>query len=314
MCKVRYFICPMSKNIVDGVIEMNSPLIGLLPSRRQVEFNGGYVNNWTTEEFVNYIKNKSNIVVERDHAGIGQGDENEYDSYKIDSMFMDIIHIDPWKKYPFFEDGLLETIKNINYISNINPKVKFEIGTEEAIRKFNFKEIVELIQELKMELNSTQFKNIQYICIQSGVGLDLINGKNTGTFNLERLRLMVEICRKFKKQSKEHNGDYLSKEEIQIRFDNGLDALNIGPEIAQIETETYLKYMDETQIDEFYQTCLNSKKWVKWVNGDFDITNKEKIIMVCGHYNFNKLPNINIDNELVKETIKNKLTNLISYI
>ena len=81
-------------------------------------------------------------------------------------MFMDIIHIDPWKKYPFFEDGLLETIKNINYISNINPKVKFEIGTEEAIRKFNFKEIVELIQELKMELNSTQFKNIQYICIQ----------------------------------------------------------------------------------------------------------------------------------------------------
>jgi hypothetical protein len=304
----------MSKNIVDSVIEMNSPLIGLLPSRRQVEFNGGYVNNWTTEEFVNYIKNKSNIVVERDHAGIGQGDENEYDSYKIDSMFMDIIHIDPWKKYPLFEDGLLETIKNINYISNINPKVKFEIGTEEAIRKFNFKEILELIQELKMELNPTQFENIQYICIQSGVGLDLINRKNTGTFNLERLRLMVEICRKFKKQSKEHNGDYLSKEDIQIRFDNGLDSLNIGPEIAQIETETYLRHMNETQIDEFYQTCLNSKKWVKWVNGDFDTTNKEKIIMVCGHYNFNNLPNINIDNELVKETIKNKLRNLISYI
>jgi hypothetical protein len=314
MCKVRYFICPMSKNIVDSVIEMNSPLIGLLPSRRQVEFNGGYVNNWTTEEFVNYIKNKSNIVVERDHAGIGQGDENEYDSYKIDSMFMDIIHIDPWKKYSFFEDGLLETIKNINYISNINPKVKFEIGTEESIRKFNFKEIVELIQELKMELNLNQFENIQYICIQSGVGLDLINRKNTGTFNLETLRLMIEICRKFKKQSKEHNGDYLSKEDIQIRFDNGLDALNIGPEIAQIETEVYLKHMNEIQINEFYQTCLDSKKWVKWVNDNFDVTDKEKLIMVCGHYNFNNLPNIKIDNEMVKETIKNKLTNLISYV
>jgi hypothetical protein len=304
----------MSKNIVDSVIEMNSPLIGLLPSRRQVEFNGGYVNNWTTEEFVNYIKNKSNIVVERDHAGIGQGDENEYDSYKIDSMFMDIIHIDPWKKYSFFEDGLLETIKNINYISNINPKVKFEIGTEESIRKFNFKEIVELIQELKMELNLNQFENIQYICIQSGVGLDLINRKNTGTFNLETLRLMIEICRKFKKQSKEHNGDYLSKEDIQIRFDNGLDALNIGPEIAQIETEVYLKHMNEIQINEFYQTCLDSKKWVKWVNDNFDVTDKEKLIMVCGHYNFNNLPNIKIDNEMVKETIKNKLTNLISYV
>jgi hypothetical protein len=304
----------MSKNIVDSVIEMNSPLIGLLPSRRQIEFNGGYVNSWTTEEFVNYIKNKSNIVIERDHAGIGQGNENEYDSYKIDSMFMDIIHIDPWKKYSFFEDGISETIKNINYISNINPKVKFEIGTEEAIRKFNFKEIVELIQELKMELNSSQFENIQYVCIQSGVGLDLINRKNTGIFDLERLRLMVEICKKFKKQSKEHNGDYLSKEDIQIRFDNGLDALNIGPEIAQMETETYLKHMNEIQVDEFYQVCLNSKKWVKWINDDFDVTDKEKLIMVCGHYNFNNLPNIDIDDKMVKEIIKNKLTNLISYI
>jgi hypothetical protein len=227
---------------------------------------------------------------------------------------MDIIHIDPWKKYSFFEDGISETIKNINYISNINPKVKFEIGTEEAIRKFNFKEIVELIQELKMELNSSQFENIQYVCIQSGVGLDLINRKNTGIFDLERLRLMVEICKKFKKQSKEHNGDYLSKEDIQIRFDNGLDALNIGPEIAQMETETYLKHMNEIQVDEFYQVCLNSKKWVKWINDDFDVTDKEKLIMVCGHYNFNNLPNIDIDDKMVKEIIKNKLTNLISYI
>lgn len=314
MCRVRYFICPMSKNIVDSVIEMNSPLLGLLPTRRQVEFNGGYVNNWTTETFVNYVKTKSNIIVERDHAGIGQGDENEYKSYTADSVFMDIIHIDPWKKYLFFEDGLKETIKNINHISTINPKVKFEIGTEEAIRKFELKELVELIQELKIELTPIQFKNIQYVCIQSGVGLDLINRRNTGTFNLEKLRLMIEVCKKFKKQSKEHNGDYLSKDDIQVRFDNGLDALNIGPEIAQIETETYLQYMNEIQLNEFYETCLNSKKWVKWVGNDFDINDKEKLIMVCGHYNFNNLPNINIDNETVKERIKNKLTNLISYI
>lgn len=72
--------------------------------------------------------------------------------------------------------------------------------------------------------------------------------------------------------------------------------------------------MDEHQVDEFYKICLNSKKWVKWVDDDFDITNKEKLIMICGHYNFNNLPNVNVDNEMVKETIKNKLKNLISYI
>ena len=124
---------------------------------------------------------------------------------------------------------------------------------------------------------------------------------------------MVEVCKKFGKKSKEHNGDYLTKDDIQIRFDNGLDTLNIGPEIVQIETETYLENMSQSQIDEFYQICLESEKWKKWVNNDFNITNKEKLIMVCGHYNFDKLPIMNVQEE-VKEKIKNKLIELISYV
>jgi hypothetical protein len=311
----------MSKNIVDGVIEMNSPLFGLLPSLRQIDFNGGYVNNWTTETFYNYVKEKSNILIERDHSGIGQGFNNEYDSLEEDSKYMDIVHVDPWKKYGFFEDGFKESLDNINFLSNLNPKIKFEIGTEEAIRKFELKELVELLSELKIELKPSQFENIEYVCIQSGVGLDLINRKNTGSFNLEKLRLMLEVCKKFKKKSKEHNGDYLSKEDIQIRFDNGLNSLNIGPEIAQIETETYLNLMTESEIEEFYQICLNSKKWKKWVNDDFDVNDRRKMIMVCGHYNFNNLNKnlMNLSafediNDLVKENIKNKLKELLSYV
>ena len=318
MCRVRYFICPMSKNIVDSVIEMGSPLFGLLPSLRQIDFNGGYVNNWNTKTFNNYVKSKSGILIQRDHSGIGQGNNNEYDSHREDSNYVDFIHIDPWKKYPFFEDGLKETINNINFIYNLNTKIKFEIGKEETIRKFELKELVELISELYIELTPSQYENIEFICIQSGVGLDLINRKNTGNFNLEKLRLMVEVCKKFKKRSKEHNGDYLTKDEIQIRFDNGLDSLNIGPEIAQIETKTYLHFMNSNEIDEFYQTCLNSEKWKKWVTNDFDVTNKEKLIMICGHYNFNNLPKINVDFEMVQNEVKlrlkNKLKQLLSYV
>jgi hypothetical protein len=304
----------MSKNIVDVVLKMNSSPIGLLPSRRQIDFSGGYVNGWNTKSFFDYInKNESKIIVERDHAGIGQGDENEYNSYTIDSNYFDIIHIDPWKKYSIFEDGLKETINNINYISKLNDKVKFEIGTEESIRKFDANELIELIQELKIELKLSQYNKIEYICIQSGVGLDLVNRKNTGSFSIEKLKRMVEVCKKFGKKSKEHNGDYLTKEDIQIRFDNGLDSLNIGPEIVQIETETYLSNMSNGELDGFYNVCLESKKWVKWVNDDFDTTDKEKLIMVCGHYNFNNLPKLNIQ-ELVKKRLEDKIKNLISYI
>jgi len=47
----KYFIGPMSKNIVDSIIEFcnnTNNTIGLIPSRRQVENTSGYVNNWTT--------------------------------------------------------------------------------------------------------------------------------------------------------------------------------------------------------------------------------------------------------------------------
>jgi len=315
--QIKYFICPMSKNIVDSVIEMDAHILGLLPSLRQIDYNGGYVNNWNTETFYGYVKEKSNITIQRDHGGIKQGYNDEYESFKHDAEYTDLIHIDPWKFYSNFKNGIEETIKNINFIYNVNSKIKYEVGTEEAIRRFSTNELEELINNLKINLTSSQYENIEYLCIQSGVGLDLINRKNTGTFNIEKLKLMMSVCKKFGKKSKEHNGDYLNKDEIQIRFRNGLDTLNIGPEIAQIETNTYLDFMNNNEIDEFYQTCLNSEKWKKWVPLNYDITNKEGLIMVCGHYNFNYLPksmNLNDIQYEVKLRLKNKLKELINYV
>ena len=45
----KYYICPMSKNIVDAVLELNDSRFGLLPTRRQIDFNNGYVNGWNTK-------------------------------------------------------------------------------------------------------------------------------------------------------------------------------------------------------------------------------------------------------------------------
>ena len=57
-------IGPMSKNCVDVVIELantyNIPLM-LIASRRQIEsekLGRGYVNNWSTEEFAEYVKKR----------------------------------------------------------------------------------------------------------------------------------------------------------------------------------------------------------------------------------------------------------------
>lgn len=313
MCQARYFICPMSKNIVDSVLELNSNLIGLLPSRRQIDYDGGYVNYWNTKSFVNYVKSNSNIIIERDHAGINQGYGNEYDSYREDSNFVDIIHIDPWKKFENINDGLKETVKNINFISELNRKIKFEVGTEQTIRKFDISEINYLLSELKIELPKLRFDNIKYVCIQSGVSLDVVNKKNNGIFNLDSLKSMIKVCKNFNKLSKEHNGDFLSGEEIRLRFSEGLDSINIGPEIVQLETEVYLDHMNNQEIDDFYRICLESQTWKKWVGENFDTTNKEKLIMICGHYNFTKYNLPTID-DVVKNRIKQKLQQLLKYV
>jgi len=320
MSKVKFFICPMSKNIVDSVIEINSEKLGLLPSRRQIDYDGGYVNEWNTKSFTDYVKTKSNIIIQRDHSGGKQGkkDGDEYVSFEEDLEYFDLIHLDPWMKHKLLFDGINETIKNIEYIHQHNKSIKFEVGTEEAIRPFSIDELDRYIDELHIRLTPEMFKNITYVCVQSGVGLDLVNQINTGIFNIDKLKQMITLSTFFGKQTKEHNGDYLKETDFRIRFDSGLSYINIGPEIAQIETEIYLKHMNQSEIDDFYLICFKSEKWKKWVNDDFDILDKKKLIMVCGHYNFDNLPNsiasdIKITTE-VKSMIMNKLNELLSYV
>ena len=311
---IKYFIGPMSKNVVDSIIEFDGEF-GFIPSRRQVDYNGGYVNSWTTGEFATYVNGR--VPIERDHGGIGQGYKHDdgIESYMHDCRYFDKIHIDPWKEYQDFDKGLQETIDCINFIYLMMGKkeVKFEVGTEESIRRFEVDELENLLRHLKGKLEPKIFKNIEYVVVQSGVGLDLGKQNNSGTFDPDRLEKMINICKKFGKKSKEHNGDYLSNDEYKVRFDMGLDSINIAPEFGQLETLCYLEEMGE-DIDEYYNICYESKRWEKWVDKDFiPENNKKELIKICGHYVFsderflNMKPNID---DKIKTVIKNKLRGL----
>ena len=310
----KFYIGPMSKNVVDAIIEFTEETgnkIGFIPSRRQVEFSGGYVNNWTTEEFSKYVNGR--VLIERDHGGAGQGyvEDDGVGSFQADAEYLDIIHIDPWKKYPELNVGIEETLHNMNMIYDINPKVLFEVGTEEAIRKFTPNELNEL---LKAASEFDFFDNIKYAVVQSGVGLDLGKRVNTGNFDLDRLKEFIDVCKYWSVLSKEHNGDYLTNEDIKVRFEAGLDSLNIAPEFGQLETLCYLEHMDD--IEDYYKICYDSKRWEKWVDGDFvPEDNKEELIKICGHYVLSdkKFLDIkpNID-DTIKLKIKTKLGDLFS--
>ena len=171
-------------------------------------------------------------------------------------------------------------------------------------------ELEKLLSLLEKKLNPNIFENIVYAVVQSGVGLDLGNSKNTCEFGEKRFSDMIKVCNKFGKKSKEHNGDYLSVDEYKLRFDLGMDAINIAPQFGQLETLCYLEEMGD-DIEDYYKICYDSKRWVKWVSKDFvPENNKKELIKICGHYVFSdeefKSIAPNIDDK-IKKSITDRL-------
>lgn len=318
MKQPKFFIGPMTQNVIDSVIEVaeeNDVNFGFIATRRQIDIVNSYVG-YDTWEYATYVRNKSkNVLVCRDHAGAGQGNQDllnlayqDISSLHADvTANLDIIHIDPWKKFPRYEEGLRETINNILYVNSFNSNILFEVGTEEAIRPFSVDEFTNFLIDLKIQLGPI-FKNIQYAVIQSGTRL--MGTKNIGIFDLVKLRSMVKICKDFNILSKEHNGDYLSDENLKIRFDNGLDAVNIAPEFGVIETKVLLDNIkNDKDFEKIYDICLNGGKWKKWVPKEFHIEkDKTRLIEICGHYHNKEIKQIvNIDDNIIKDKLKEKL-------
>ena len=321
----KIFIGPMSKNTVDSIIEFsndNNVQMGVIPSRRQIDFNTGYVNNWTTRTFSEYIRSRSsNILMVRDHGGPNQGDnvDDGCDSFCFDAKHFDVIHVDVWKFYQNIDDGIRKTIEYINFCYNINPNVEFEISTEQSIRNFSPYDLEYMLVKIKNELKENTYKQIKYLVIQCGTSL--IGCNNNGVFDEMKLQEMIRVCKKYNMISKEHNGDYQSIQLIKKKFNLGLNAINIAPEFGKLETEIILKLTnDDKKFHEFFfNLCLNSGRWKKWVPENFEpYKNKTEIILISGHYVFSsqhfqdRIKDVVGINDFIKQTIKNKLKELTS--
>jgi len=315
----RFYIGPMSKNIVDSIInfcELEKYNIGLIASRRQIDYDSGYVNNWNTSSFYNYVKGKTNkVLVCRDHGGIGQGEFYDNGSISFyNDVNLDIVHVDPWKRYPEVDDAINETVESIKFIHHINNNCKFEVGTEESIQYYSAETLDYFLKRLQDMLGDI-YNNVVYGVIQSGT--KLIGRENHGIFNEERCKQMVNVCHTNGLLSKEHNGDYLTNQEIRKRFDLGLDSINIAPEYGVFETQVILDNLSVYDKQELYNICFKSEKWVKWFPTDFiPEDNKELLVEVCGHYLFDnedfkkiKYKIVDIDNK-IQVKLYEKLKNL----
>lgn len=327
------FLGPVSKNLVDAAIKFVydfNTFIPLISSRRQIEckeLGGGYVNNWTTESYVDYIKEKdkdNRIILCRDHGGPFQisldenydkAMENSKYSFKVDiESGFKILHIDTsGVRYAHKNDDnlILESLFELyDYCHLLAPNIDFEIGEEShdgsIINLNNYNEF------LRNVFNFCKDKKLPLFSVGQ-LGNYVKEIRNYGDIVLDLTRLIYQLNDTYGFYVKEHNVDYLQKESLRIRKTLGIYALNIAPEFGYAETMFLIKKLIESGEQNLYRKFLEisyeSKKWQRWlVNQDLPMASKA---LISGHYVFsnpevieikqklNKVLDYNIDEEIV---------------
>ena len=318
--RTHLFMGPMSKEIVDYSIDYayrKKIQVGLIPSRRQIEMDGGYVNDWTTHEFASYIKRRSgNIFLVRDHGGPNQGSQNDDGTESLQTDIenaFDILHIDPWKASTSLSDGIEKSIRLIQMCCKRSNSVLFEVGTEGAIFSYEPSKLTEILSRLQRALGK-DFSRISHCVVQSGVKIS--GTKNVGTYDLESLEQMIKIVHDFGLLAKEHNGDYLSSEEIRERVDRGLDSINIAPEFGVTQTRLLLERFNEEQFTQAVEVCKENKNYEKWIPSHLLMAPPEKLLVEVGaHYCFTQDPfrgMIGFLKQELRETLDCRLNSILA--
>lgn len=322
-------IGPMSKNCVDASIELaeqyKAPLM-LIASRRQIDseqFNGGYVEKWTTEKFADYVSKKDinkNIILARDHGGPWQSEleknqnmtlkeamKSAKDSYKSDiDAGLNILHIDPSidiHSQPNI-DQVLERVHELyefcwTYAQNKNKDILFEIGTEEQSGSNNTQEELEYtLENMQRFCKNNNMPYPSFVVIQAGTRV--METKNIGSFDSPirianelppeiQIPKMINICNKYGIFMKEHNTDYLSTESLKWQPRLGIHAANIAPEFGVAETRAFIEILEKNNqnslLDDFLCLSYDSKKWSKWMLNETSASKIDKSI-IAGHYIF----------------------------
>lgn len=319
---------PMSKFSVDAIIELSNFYdlpIAMIPSRRQIEckeLGGGYVENWSTEEFAKYVRSNDkggNVLLSRDHCGPWQLEQlNKDGSHKTlkDEMDLvkisieadvrsgfDLIHLDPSLgfKHGLNKDEVREIVYElISFCEAIKTsEILYEIGTEEQV--YSSAEDVE--SELNIILKDLEIMKLPTpIFYVQQTGTKVIERRNVGnfdnpldskgylpaSFNLPRV---IRLCELNGVWLKEHNADYMSNEALQWHPRFGIHAANVAPEFGYIETQTIINLANLTSSEDLVKIMVEKVnslgKWKKWMLGDSNSSEFEKML-IAGHYHFSE--------------------------
>ncbi len=289
-------IGPMSSETIEAVFRYSHyhrKQLLLIASKNQIDHAGGYVNNWTTVEYMKFVKEmkalypQSNIIVCRDHCGPGfNGNDDLKDVYAtieadIKNGF-DLIHIDFCHFKGTKEEMFAESKKAIEYCKSLNPDILLEIGTDENLgTNYSISNIDEIEEEIDY---FKSFCSPEFYVVQTGTLV--MEARQAGIFNPKFTGDIRALLQKKGLKLKEHNADYLTRSQL-IEQKPLVDCMNNAPQFGVVQTSTVISkcLTYGISIDNFADEVYGGGKWKKWMdkNGPENIM---QCVLIAGHYHF----------------------------
>jgi tagatose-1,6-bisphosphate aldolase non-catalytic subunit AgaZ/GatZ len=344
---------PMSKFSIDAIIELanyyNLP-VAMIPSRRQIEcrkLGGGYVENWSTEEFSEYVRfndKGGNVLLSRDHCGPWQLEQSnkpslpstldeEMELVKISieadiKSGFDLIHLDPSLgfRHGLNKNEVREIVYElIGFCESIKTsEVLYEIGTEEQVYS-SFSDVESELNVILKDLRSKSLPTPIFYVHQTGT--KVVERRNVGnfdnpldskgflpaSFNLPRV---IKLCEINGVWLKEHNADYMSDEALRWHPRFGIHAANVAPEFGYVETQAIINLANKTSSQDLIEIMIDKVdsggKWKKWMLENTKSNSFEKML-IAGHYHFSENWHLEWRDELRKR-LKTMGINLDKYV
>lgn len=173
------------------------------------------------------------------------------------------------------------------------------------------------LNEIEKEINFfLQVCKPEFYVVQTGSLIKEIN--QVGNFNKDFVEKIYQILKTKGIKLKEHNADYLSKEEIKER-EGIVDAMNIAPQLGVVQTIITLNKCLIYGIDfnVFLNEVYEKGKWKKWM---YNHLSEDKLLccIIAGHYHFSSenykkiIEKLN-ERENINETIINGIIDIINH-
>lgn len=326
----RFHVGPMSFHTVNAAIAVayrhRAPLC-LIGSRRQIECTaqgGGYVNNWTTESFADYVRTRDPdglITLARDHGGPYQRGQEQsapldqamalaQNSFSVDILSgLKVLHLDPEKAVERTSADAAEQFTQLTIQmllasdrfakQNNMGDVTFEIGTDENIGEDFSPEQWDRFLDQVMSAAASANANLP-ISFAAPMGTKVKEMRNVGGMALrtsdmakweERIAALKDIAARYNLILKLHNSDYISREVIDHYLRLGVTCMNVAPEFGVVESRALTQLLQQHDLMDMLQVfeaiSLASRRWQRWLLPDSQADDMEKSLM-AGHYVFSE--------------------------